>query len=178
MRHRTWAIVSGLAFIAGGLAGTILAKKEDVPPSVYSGKPPAEAASALLGIARAYAEEGSHENIHVARVYLLGGMEAEGEAILQRVLSGAEVKAGDWIRAGRVYAQAGRWDEARRAFDRVVEMEPRDEDWLAEVGAFYNLNGDRSKAEELFARSFAEKPLLKNILAAAGSYVGVDPRQR
>ena len=177
MRRRGVGIAMVLTFLLGALTGVVLAKRGDVPSSTYAGKAPAEAAAELLRIAAAKAGDGTWERIHVARVYILGGMPEEGQRILETVLSGPKLKAGDWIRAGRVYAESGRWDEAREAFDRVLTLEPMDEDWLAEIGAFYNLNGDREKAEELFERSF-EKPLLKNILAAAGSYVSVSPRQR
>jgi tetratricopeptide (TPR) repeat protein len=91
----------------------------------------------------------------------------------------AKAEAGDWIRAGRLYYQAGEWDKAKSAFDKVVAMKPKDEDWLAEIGAYYNLQGDREKAEELFQRSFSLDPQsLNNLLTAAGSYVGVTPRKR
>ena len=53
-----------------------------------------------------------------------------------------------------------------------------DADWLAEVGSYYNLQGDRETAEELFERSFAAGKSLNNVLSAAGSYVGVPPRRR
>ncbi len=45
--------------------------------------------------------------------------------------------------------------KARSAFDKAIAMAPKDEDWQAEVGAYYNLQGDREKAEELFQRSFS-----------------------
>ena len=65
-------------------------------------------------------------------------------------------------------------DEA--AFDKVLQLAPDDEDWLAEIGAYYNLKGDRAKAEELFARSFkTESNNVYNTAKAAGSYVGVVP---
>ena len=93
------------------------------------------------------------------------------------MLSGG-AEAGDWIRAGRTYYQAGEWDKAKSAFDKVIAMAPKDEDWQAEIGAYYNLQGDREKAEELFQRSFASGRSLNNVLNVAGSYVGVAPRKR
>jgi len=48
---------------------------------------------------------------------------------------------------------------------------------LAEAGAYYNLNGDRARAEELFTQAFAADP--GNPLAcstAAESYLGRNPR--
>ena len=54
---------------------------------------------------------------------------------------------------------------------------PSPADYQAEIGAFYNLHGDRARAEELFARSFAKDP--SDVWAtanAAGSYVNVRPQ--
>jgi tetratricopeptide (TPR) repeat protein len=71
---------------------------------------------------------------------------------------------------------AGEWDKARPLFDKVVGMAPKDADWLAEIGSYYNLKGDRAHAEELFARSLAEDPEnVYNTTKMAGSYIGVAP---
>lgn len=170
--------IAALAFVVGATVGVAVAKKTTVTPETYVGKSPDEAAEALLDIAAVEAEDGSWENIHLARVYYLSGREERARVILDRVLNGPKVTAGDWIRAGRVYEQAGRWDEARAAFERVLELKPKDADWLSEIGAYHNLHGDRETAEELFRSSFELGGGLKNTLNAAGSYVGVTPRIR
>lgn len=55
-------------------------------------------------------------------------------------------------------------------------MTRKDAPWLAEIGAYYNLNGDRAKAEEYFARSLAlESDEVWSTADMAGSYVGVVP---
>ena len=41
--------------------------------------------------------------------------------------------SGDVIRIARVYAHAGDWAKAKPLFDLVIEMEPKDSDWLVEV---------------------------------------------
>ena len=79
---------------------------------------------------------------------------------------------------GGFFPAKGEWDKARSAFDTVIAMKPKDADWLAEIGAYHNLQGDREKAEELFQRSFAAGNSLNNVLNVAGSYVGVTPRKR
>ena len=177
MRRSSLMIVVVLVFLVGAALGVAVAKKITIAPGAYVGKSLEEASDALLSVARTMAGGGSWENIHVARVYYLSGRKEEGQAILNRVLNG-DAEAGDWIRAGRLYYQAGEWDKARSAFDEVVAMEPKDEDWLAEIGAYYNLQGDREKAEELFQRSFSSGKSLNNVLNIAGSYVGVTPRKR
>lgn len=60
---------------------------------------------------------------------------------------------------------------------KVLEMDPKDDSAYAEAGAYYNLHGDRAKAESLFGVSFERNPgNLWNTLAAAGSYLGVKPQ--
>jgi tetratricopeptide (TPR) repeat protein len=166
-------------FVIGIGVGTLAEKKPGVTSSAWSDKTPAEAADALLDLAVVFAEAGSWENIHVGRVYYLGGQKEKAEAIFARYTSGTKVAPGDLIRIARVYAQAGEWDKAGPLFERVIEASPKDEDWLIEAGAYYNLNGDRERAEELFDLGFAlSSKSLKNTLSAAGSYVGVTPRRR
>lgn len=177
MRKSTLVTVIALVFLLGVSFGGYAAKKGGVTSAAWQGASPEEAAANLLQIARGLAGDGSWENINLGRVYYLSGDKEQAEAIFDRYSYTDE--AGDVIRVARVYAHAGEWDTARALYDRVVALEPKDEDWLIEAGAFYNLNGDRETAEELFARGFPSAPKnVKNALAAAGSYVGVAPRKR
>src|SRR5262245_12865731 len=92
------------------------------------------------------------------------------------VTSDRKVTAGDWFRIGKVYYEAGEWDKTVVAFDKVLQLEPEDEDAMTDIGAFYNLKSDRKKAEELFARSFKINANdVWNTAKIAGSYVGVVP---
>jgi Flp pilus assembly protein TadD len=175
MKRSSLMIVIVLVFLLGAAVGVAVAKKIAISPNEYVGKSPDEAADALLSVARVMAGNGSWENIHVARVYYLSGHKEEGQAILTRVLGG---EPSDLIRAGRLYYQAGEWDKAESTFERVMALKPNDEDWLAEIGAYYNLQGDRERAEELFQKSFAIGRSLNNVLNVAGSYVGITPRKR
>ena len=163
-------------FVLGLVAG-VYAAKQSVLPSLYVAKPPAEAARALLTVATTVAEDGSWENIYVGRTYYLGGMKEEGARILEEVATSKRVKASDFFRIGKAYADGGDWAKAREAFERVVALEPDDTDWMVEIGAYYNLNGDRTRAEALFERAFA-KPTGNpyNVAKAAGSYIGVTPQ--
>lgn len=175
MKKSTVVLVA-VTFVLGTVVGAWAAKKVMIDSSMYAGKPPKEAAAALLPLAKKSAESGSWENIFIGRVYYLGGQKAEGQAIFDAVTSGKKVEGGDWIRIGKVYYEAGEWDKAKAAFDKVLQMNPDDEDWLAEIGAYYNLKGDRAKAEELFMRSFnRESNNSYNTAKAAGSYLGVVP---
>jgi tetratricopeptide (TPR) repeat protein len=175
MKKSSIAIVAA-TFVLGTVVGAWAAKKAMIDPSVYSGKSPQEAAAALLPLARQSAEGGSWENIFVGRVLYLSGQKAEGQAIFDAITSRKKVEGGDWMRIGKVYYEADEWDKAKAAFDKVLQMNPKDEDWLAEIGAFYNLKGERAKAEEYFARSFKnDSNNVYNTAKAAGSYIGVVP---
>lgn len=173
-KRTVWTVaVFGLGLAAGVLA----AKKGPLGPELFQGKSAKDAGKAVLDTARGIADKsGSWERIAAGRVYYLSGDKATGQAIFDQVLADRKVKAGDDFRVAKVYLEAGEWDKARPLLDKVVELEPKDEDWLAQVGVFYLQKGDRAKAEELFARSFAEDPEnLYNALKIAGAYLGVKP---
>jgi tetratricopeptide (TPR) repeat protein len=178
MKLRWIAAAGVVVFMIGLGTGVAVARKKGIDPSLYQGQEPRQAMLHLMELAETQAGKGSWENLHVARFYLLAGETEKGQAVLDKVLSrGKDVEASDWIRIGRIYVQLGDWDKARDAFETVISMKPKDEDWLAEIGAFYNLNGNRERAEELFARSFElDDDNHHNTAMAAGSYVGVTPR--
>ena len=174
----TRLISVALALVLGLFVGVTIAKKNSIDPSTYAGGTPEAAADGLLKIAREQAGDGSWQNIYVSRIYYISGRKEEGKAIMDQAIA-KKATAGDWIRIGRVYFEAGDWDSAKEAFEKVVTMEPNEEDWLAEIGAYFNLQGDRERAEELFKRSFELEPdHLKNTLAVAGSYLGVSPLRK
>ena len=165
-----------LAFAIGAVTGFAIAAKKRVDPSTYVGVPAEQAAAGLMDIAKEEAGTGSWENSRVARIYILSGREDEGRAIIDQMTSSSE--ASDLIRIGRVYFEAGDWDKAKAAFDKAIELAPKDRDWLCEVGAYYNLQDDRETAEGLLQRCFELGYSLKNTVAAAGSYFGVPPRTK
>jgi tetratricopeptide (TPR) repeat protein len=172
MRSKS-TIVMIVVFIAGVAVGA-LARGRKVESSIFSGKSKADAGRALLEEAKSEAGKGSWENIAVGRVYYLGGHKSDGQAIFDAV---ANKKASDWMRIGRIYMEAHEWSKAKEVFDKAVTLEPKDAAWLAEVGALYNMQGDRAKAEELFTRSLAaESGEVWYTINMAGSYMGVEPR--
>ena len=165
------------------LAGAMLigvaigaASQQRIDPSVFRGKDKAEAAKALLDQAKLQAGRGSWERIAVGRVYYLGGMKAEGQAIFDDVLGGRP-EASDIFRIARVYREADEWPRAKELFDRYIKQNPRDEKELAEVGAYYLLAGDRAAAEALFEQSFKIAAEVWATVAAAGAYLGVRPQE-
>jgi tetratricopeptide (TPR) repeat protein len=179
MSRRVTIVAVALALLLGFGVGTLTAqKKMPITPSTWQGKTPEEAAAAILEVSATLAGSGSWENIQMGRVYYLSGDKAKGEEIFNRY-NGSGAKPSDLIRIARVYVQAGEWSKAAPLYDRVVELKPTDSNNTAEAGAWYNLNGDRERAEELFTLSFAKSDKgYKNSLSAAGSYLGVEPRRR
>lgn len=172
---RKSAIALCVVFTLGIAAGAFGKKAFDT--SLYHSKDQKEAGRALLELARQQAGKGSWERIGVGRVYYLGGMKAEGQAIFDEV-TGRKPEPTDWWRIGRVYWEAGEWDKAREAFDKSLAANPKDDKGLAELGAYYLLKGDRAKAEELFDRSFSiQSGEVWNTAMVAGSYLGVKPQE-
>lgn len=173
MRTKTIFMALGL-FLLGFCIGLEARKNDEVDPSLFRGQTAERAAANLLEVAMNQAGKGSWERIAVARLHYLSGDKERAQEVFDSI---RKKDASDWIRIGRVHWQAGDWAEAKAAFEKVIAMKPKDEDWLAEIGAYYNLEGERAKAEELFERSFREDAdNLYNTLSAAGSYIGLEER--
>jgi tetratricopeptide (TPR) repeat protein len=169
------AAAAAFVFVAG--IGVGHGARPEPGPALYHGQDGPAAAQALLEIALAQAgRNGSWERIGVGRVYYLGGFKAQGQAIFDALLAGKHEDS-DVFRIARVYQEAGEWDKARPLFDRYLVDNPRDEKDLAEVGAYYLLDGDRARAEQLFDRSYdIEREELWASLDIAGAYLGVKPQ--
>jgi tetratricopeptide (TPR) repeat protein len=168
------AVVLVVVFALGLTVGAF-AKGKKISPDTYRGKTKKEAAASLLSLAQAQAGKGSWEQIGVGRVYYVGGMKTEGQAMFDRVTA-KKAEDSDWMRIGRAYYDAGDWAKAKEAFEKVLAKAPKDGPWLAEIGAYYNLKGDRKTAEDLFDRSFAvESEEVWQTANIAGSYLGVEP---
>ena len=145
-------VVAFVVVFAIGVAIGAFAHNNPANATMFQGKTKEEAASALLGAARDQAGKGSWERIAVGRAYYLSGKKKEGQEIFDSI---RKQEDSDLLRIGRVYYEAGEWDKAKETFERLVAMAPKDAPWLAEIGAYYNLKGDRARAEELFAKSLA-----------------------
>ena len=173
MKTRTAAIAATALFCAGIGAGYAAGR---TAPTLYRGKSNEAAALALIELAKTQTDGGSWERIAVGRVLYLGGHKTEGEAIFDAILAD-KPEDSDEFRIARVYREAGEWAKAKPLFDRFAANNPDDEKGLAEIGAFYLLNGDRATAEKLFARSFDVAAEFWATVGAAGAYLGVVPEE-
>jgi tetratricopeptide (TPR) repeat protein len=168
------AIALLLAF-AAGVATTLAAKKTFDPAAYYAGKDPKAAAAALLETAEKLAGTGSWERIGVGRVHYLAGDKEKGQALFNLATS-KKTEASDLYRIATVYALAKEWDKARPLFESAIAMNPSDDTSMIEAAAWFNLNGERAKAEEYFGKAFAKSPgELWHYINAAGSYLGQAP---
>jgi tetratricopeptide (TPR) repeat protein len=170
------AVLMSLVFTFGMTVGAFAARK-GIDSAMYRAKGKKEAGQELLVLAKKQAGKGSWEQIAVGRVYYLGGMKSEGQAIFDAVTA-KKPESSDWFRIGRVYREAGEWSKATAAFDKALAMEPDEAKWLAEVGAYYLGKGDRAKAEEYFDRSFkAQDDEVWSTVNMAAGYLGVEPAE-
>ncbi|MFL6245905.1 MAG: tetratricopeptide repeat protein [Thermoanaerobaculia bacterium] len=173
--NRKSIVVLCVVFAMGVAAGAFGKKGFDT--SMYRGKDKKEAGKALLVLAKQQAGKGSWERIGVGRVYYLGGMKSEGQAIFDEVTA-KKPEPTDWWRIGRVYFEAGEWDKAQAAFEKSLAKNPNDDKGLAELGAYYMIKGDRAKAEELYDKSYSiESGEVWNTAMIAGGYLGVKPQE-
>jgi len=166
-------IVAAILFALGVAVGFAA---KGIDPTLYRNQPKDVAAKQLLDVAKRQAGKGSWERIAVGRVYYLGGMKTEGQAMFDSVTA-KKAESSDWFRIGRVYAEAKDWDKAKAAFERAMSNDPSEKD-LAEVGAYYLMNGDRETAEQYFDRSFKkESNEVWATVAMASGYLNVPPQQ-
>jgi tetratricopeptide (TPR) repeat protein len=172
----TRSVPFALIFVLGMAAGALAAKVR-LDPSAFVGKSPEVAAAALLDTARSMTgPKDSWENIAIGRILYLSGNKTEGQKIFDAVTDRKEVGS-DYLRIGRVYVEAGEWGNAKRAFDRALELEPKDAPWMAEIGAYQMIHGEREQGEELFRRSAAiEGGNFWSIVNMAAGYHGVRPQ--
>jgi tetratricopeptide (TPR) repeat protein len=167
-------IIATAFFSIGFLAASIWAKTVKVNPATFLGKEPKEAVAALLSLAEAQAGNGSWELIDVGRLYYLSGNKAKGQTFFDKVASKG-AKKNDWERIAKVYMEAGEWDKAEPVLQKAQAMDLDDDSSQVLLGVFYNLKGQREKAEELFSKSLKKGDLVWNTLNAAGSYIGIQP---
>ncbi len=75
-----------------------------------------------------------------------------------------------WLVLGRLYKVAHNSVESEKAFQKVIEIEPDNEDALAGLAMVYADLGDVKKASDLLSRVAERNPSLRTLAALAGAY--------
>jgi len=172
MRHRSMVALGVTCFVSG--AAIALASKPDA--TLFEGKEPKVAASALLARAERAAGKGSWERIAIGAVYYQSGDKEKGQSYFDAVLGGVPA-ASDYFRIGWAYARAGDWDKAKPMLEKANKLTPKDFDRLAGIAAWYIYKGERERGEEYLARALAMSPGDTWFYTdAAGAYLGVEPQ--
>lgn len=164
------------AFALG--ASTVLVAKTKLtfdPKAFYEGRDKKEAAALLLAEGERLAGDDSWERIGAGRVAYQSGDKAKGEALFEGVLAGKHGK-NDLYRIATAYAAGKSWDKAKPLFEKAIAMDAEDDSGILKAACWFNVNGDRARAEELFRMAFAHAPdHAWHYILASGSYRGVDP---
>jgi tetratricopeptide (TPR) repeat protein len=173
---RTNALYAIAAFALG--ATTVLVAKTKVtfdPKAYYAGAEPKAASAALLKEAEVLAKDDTWERIGIGRVLYQSGETKGGDARFEGVLGG-KVGKSDLYRIATAYANAKAWDKAKPLFERAIAMDPADDTGIMKAACWFNLNGERERAEELFGQALGKSPDdVWHYIMSAGSYVGVAP---
>jgi tetratricopeptide (TPR) repeat protein len=174
-KNALYALIS----FALGATTVLVAKTPKIifdPKAYYAGAERKAAAAALLAQGEKLAKDDSWERIGVGRVAYLSGDKQKGEAIFQSILSSPKVAKSDIYRIAWAYAASQEWSKAKPLFEKAVAMDKDDDTQMLKVGCWFNVNGDRARAEELFNAAFAHSPEETwHYILAAGSYEGVEP---
>jgi len=175
--NRSHVLCAVVAFVLG--ATTVLVAKPKItfdPKAYYAGHSAQEAHASMLAEAEKLAGDDTWERIGVGRVALMSGDKQKAEQLFDSVLKSPKVGKGDIYRVATAYAAAKQWEKAKPLFERAVAMDKDDDTGITKAGCWFNLSGDRARAEELFNIAFTKSPdSAWNFIVAGGSYVGIDP---
>ena len=106
----------------------------------------------------------------------VSGDTQKGDALFDSVLGDKKVGKGDVYRIATAYAVAKNWAKAKPLFERAIAMDADDDTAILKAACWFNLNGERQRAEELFGKSLGKNPDdVWHYILAAGSYAGVQP---
>lgn len=173
---RSNALYALCAFALG--ATTVLVAKTKVTfdaKDYYTGKDAKAASAALLKEAEVLAKQDTWDRIGIGRVQCVSGDAKSGEAQFDAVLAGKYGKS-DLYRIATAYAVSKNWAKAKPLFERAIAMDLGDDTGIMKAACWFNLNGERARAEELFAKAFGKNPDdVWHYILSAGSYVGVEP---
>jgi tetratricopeptide (TPR) repeat protein len=174
---RSNALYAVFAFALG--ATVAFASKPKVtfdPKDYYVGKDPKAATAAFLAEAETLAGVDTWERIGLGRVHCLTGNKPKGEALFNAVLGSPKVGKGDIYRIATAYAAAKEWAKAKPLFEKAIAMDPGDDTGIMKAACWFNVNGERARAEELFQAALRKNPdETWHYILAGASYEGVAP---
>ncbi|MBI5041169.1 MAG: tetratricopeptide repeat protein [Gammaproteobacteria bacterium] len=103
---------------------------------------------------RALYKEPGHREAQLALVdlYIAQQRYEEAHAIIDRRVAEGGPDGQLLLRKGLMYDQAGRPQDASRAYLSAIDLLPDDPDALAQAAGFFNTRGDRTRAETLTER--------------------------
>lgn len=100
---------------------------------------------------------------------------------LARTVAELEIKAAknpnsapDWINLGNIYFDASMPAKAIRAYERALELAPKNADVLTDLGIMYRETGQFEKAVESFRRAIAVNPAHENAMFNEGVVLSSD----
>jgi tetratricopeptide (TPR) repeat protein len=171
-------VLCALVAFALGATTVLVAKTKIVfdPNAYYVGKDAKAASVALLAEGEKLAGDDTWERIGVGRVAYLSGDKAKGEALFKAVLDHPKLGKNDLYRIATAYAAAKDWAKAKPMFERAIAMDADDDSGIVKAACWFNVNGERARAEELFGMAFGKSPdHAWHYILASGSYVGLEP---
>ena len=96
--------------------------------------------------------------VKLAETLNLGGHGAESAAILQKWLQDNPRSLAVWLWLGFIQQSRGSWDEAMKAYERALALEPDSREALVGLGNAQAYGGNYSRAEASYRRALEKYP--------------------
>jgi putative PEP-CTERM system TPR-repeat lipoprotein len=131
----------------------------------------AKTATEQLEAARQADAKAIEPRLLLAAQYLRERKTAQADVILRELEALSENDPALTVVTGRLYTQAGRYDEALSQFREAVRRDSRNPSWLLEVARVLNARGDQAGARESIQKALELDPV--NV-AANGLMIGLE----
>lgn len=131
----------------------------------------AQTASTHLEAARRADEKAVEPRLLLATQYLRDRKTSQADEILRELATLSETNPAIAVVTGRLYTEAGRYDEALNQFRAAVRREPRNPAWLLEVARVLVARGDQAGGRDSLQKAIDLDP---NSIAANSLMIGLD----
>jgi putative PEP-CTERM system TPR-repeat lipoprotein len=128
-------------------------------------------ATEQLEAARGADEKSIEPRLLLAAQYLRDRKTAQADEILRELSELSAANPAIAVVTGRLYTEAGRYDEALNQFRAAVRREPRNPSWLLEVARVLVARGDQAGARDSIQKALDLDP---HAVAANGSMIGLE----